>query len=343
MEARIIPLMIFVLLSVSCRNREIKSASEGAVHVRVAEAVTGSISIPVHTNGVLVSSEELRLSFKTGGIVARILVREGERVRKGDLLASLNLSEIGAGASQAKNGYEKALRDFKRAENLFRDSVVTLEQKQNAETALNIAKSNYDILQFNMVHSRINAPDNGVILKQLVKENELVSSGYPVFLFGSSGRYWKVKSWLPDKDMIRINAGDSADVVFDAYPGQIFPAVVDQVGEMSNPLTGTYETELILNTTSCRLASGFVASVDIFPTARRSFRMVPVESIVGADGHEGYIYVMTDTGTVSKIKIEIEAIVGTNAAISGVPDGISEIVYEGAAYLKDGIKVTVVK
>lgn len=343
MKTRNIAIIIIILISPACRNREIKSGSSEPLRIRVAEVVTGSISIPVHTSGMLVSSEELKLSFKTGGIVEKIFIDEGDRVKKGDLLASLDLSEIKASAEQAKNGYEKAMRDHKRVENLFRDSAATLEQKQNAETALNMAKSAYDIVQFNLFHSRIIAPDNGVIMKQFVREDELISSGNPVFLFGTSGRYWKVKAGLSDKDIIKVNRGDSAAVLFDAYPGVSFSAIVEQVGEMSNPYTGTFETELSLTKTNYRLASGFVASVDIFPEVKQSFTMVPVGSIVEADGQQGYIYIVTGTMTVRKIKIEIAALVGNMAAVKGIPGGITEIVSEGVAYLHDGVEVEVVR
>ena len=106
-------------------------------------------------------------------------------------------------------------------------------------------------------------------MKQFVKENELVSSGYPVFLFGTSGKYWKVEAGLSDRDIIKINPGDSAEVVFDAYPGVKFSAMVDQVGEMSNPYTGTYETELNLKDAGYRLVSGFVASARYIPVGEK--------------------------------------------------------------------------
>ena len=343
MESKNILIILIIILSAGCKNREVNPTSTEVNRVRVAKVTTGAISVPVHSTGILVSSEELKLSFKTGGIVAKIYVKEGSRVNKGDLLASLNLSEINANADKAKSGYDKALRDFKRAENLYIDSVATLEQKENAATALNVAKSTLDIVQFNLNHSKIIAPDNGVILKQFAKENEMVSSGYPLFLFGSSGRYWKVKTGLSDKDIVKINPGDSAILFFDAYPGEEFTAIVDQVGGMSNPYTGTYEIELLLSGSVHRLASGFVAGVDLYPSNRNSFSMIPIGSIVEADGQQGYIYIVTGTMTVQKVKIDIESIIGSLVAVRGIPEGFTEVVSEGAAYLKDGMKVEVMK
>lgn len=343
MGTRAISVFLIVLLSAACRHGEIKSDSVGPVRVRVTQLITGTVSLPVHTNGTLVAQEELKLSFKTSGIVSRIFVRDGDKVRKGDLLASLNLLEIDASAEQARIGYEKALRDFNRAENLLKEGALSLEKKQNAETAMNIARNSLEIAQFNLQHSRIEAPNNGIILKKFVKENELVSSGYPVFLFGSSGKYWKVTTGLSDRDIIKINPGDSAEVSFDAYPGVRFSAIVDQVGEMSNPYTGTYETELILRDAGYRLASGFIASVDILPSVKRSYKLVPVGSIVEADGEQGYIYYVNAEKRAMKVKVKIAALTGNMAAVTGIPATVKEIVSEGAAYLHDGVVVEIVR
>lgn len=319
------------------------SLTEQEQRVKVAPVSRKAISMPVHSAGILSSSEEMKLSFKTGGIISRINVNEGDRVKKGQTLAILDLSEVNSSVNQARNAFEKAQRDFTRAENLYRDSVATLEMKQNAATALDVAKSVYETAQFNLMHSTIVAPDNGVILKQLARQNELISSGYPVFLFGTSGKYWKVKTGLSDRDMLKVHAGDSATVTFDAYPGEKFPASVDQVSGMADPYTGTYETEVLIRDKGLKLASGFVAGVDIFPSAKKQYTLVPVGSIVEADGHEGYIFVVSDSLRVRKIRIRIEGMPEEYVAVNGIPDSISSVVSEGTAYLKDGMKVEVIR
>lgn len=343
MWKRSFTILVIVILSAACAHKETKTAAVESIRVKVAGITSQVLSIPVHSTGELVSNEEFKLSFKTGGIIGKINVREGDRVKKGKLLASLKLDEITANTNQARDSYEKALRDYNRAENLYRDTVATLEQKQNAATALNVAKSTLEIARFNLQHSSISAPCDGLILKKLVKENEMVAPGYPVFLFGASGKHWKVKTSLADKDIVKINPGDSASVMFDAYPGVKFSAVVDQVGEMSNPYTGTYETEMDLQQTNIRLASGFITSVDLLPSEKKAYSMVPIESIVEADGHQGYVYALTATGTVKKVRVNIETIIGAMAAVNGIPEGVREIVSEGAAYLKNGMKVEVIR
>jgi membrane fusion protein, multidrug efflux system len=343
MKTGILLMLSALLLTVSCHNETPKKTESPVTSVKVAAIKEESVSIPVHSTGILLSTEEMRLSFKTGGIVLRIMVDEGEKVRKGDILATLNLSEINAQVDLAKSGYDKALRDYNRAKNLYADSVATLEQMQNASTALSVAASNLGIAEFNQLHSKITAPDNGVILKQFVKPNELVAPGYPVFLFGTSGKTWKVKTGVADRDIVKINNGDSATVIMDAWPGVKFPAVVEQIGELANQVTGTYDVELKLEDRGYRLAAGFVVSSDIFPSKRESCLMVPVESIVEADGQSGYVFSVDDSLVVSKTKVTIVAIAESMAAIKTGNMHITKVVSGGAAYLRDGEKVVIVK
>jgi hypothetical protein len=100
---------------------------------------------------------------------------------------------------------------------------------------------------------------------------------------------------------------------------------------------------MLLTKNNYRLATGFVAGVSIFPSGKESFVMIPVGSIVDADGHTGYAYTVTDSMTVQKIKVEIVTIYGTKVAIRGNLNGIKQIVSEGAAYLRDGERVKVVE
>lgn len=337
-------LSLFVILLLSaCRNNVPADTGAEITRVRVTPVFKREFSMPVHSSGILEPADEIRLSFKTGGIIERVIVSEGQKVKKGALLASLALVEINSAVTQARNGYEKALRDFNRAENLYRDSVATLEMRQNAATALEVSRSALEVAEFNLRHARITAPGDGIIMKQLARQNELIAAGYPVFLFGATGRRWKVKTGLTDRDIVRITPGDSAVVTFDAYPSVKFPAVAGETGAMADPYTGTYETELLVEAGDYNLVAGFIASVDIYPASKKMFTTVPVGSITEADGYQGYVYAVTDSGTVKKIKVNIEGMPGTTAAVTGIPENVSAVVSEGAAYLKDGMKVEVIR
>ncbi len=207
----------------SCRQEQEKK-EQLPVPVTLYKAKTVNYQEIINTSGQVASRQEVKLSFKTGGIIRKMYYDEGDEVKKGDLLASLKMDEVKAHLQKAKLAMEKAHRDFKRAKNLYRDSVATLEVFQNAQTALNLAKSDMEVARFNFQHAAIKAPSNGLILRKLVEEQEIVSSGYPVYLFGSREKEWIVRVNVPDKDVINLAIGDTAEVLLDPYPDQVFPA-----------------------------------------------------------------------------------------------------------------------
>jgi RND family efflux transporter MFP subunit len=336
-------LIILTCFGWSCRHVTSKESPSLPLRVKVQKVTTSFISLPVHSSGIVTSSRETRLSFKTGGIIARIHVEEGDRVKKGDVLATLNLSEIQSQVIQVKNGYEKALRDFNRVKNLYTDSVATLEQFQNAETGLNVARANLDMAEFNLDHSRIIAPDDGTILKQLAETNEVIAPGYPVLVFGTDGRFWKIKTGLADRDFVRISPGDSARVTMDAWPDVIFSALVSQISESANPLTGTYEIELELQPNGYKLASGFIANLEIHPAHRQLFFVIPVEALVQAEGHTAYVYVVNDSMIARRVKVEVSALYGSDVAISRGLENVNGVVTQGAAYLSEGDHVEIIQ
>lgn len=335
-----------VLLGISqtaCHRQVLETSAPETSRVRVAEVGLEEMSFPVTASGIVVPVREIRLSFKIGGIIETIHTDEGARVRKGVLLASLNPSEIDAQVEQASNGYEKAVRDYNRTRNLYTDSVATLEQMQNATTAMNLAKATYDMAVFNQKHSRIFAPEDGVILKKLVETNEVVAAGYPVFVFGTTGTHWKIKAGVADRNYVHINPGDSARVTFDAYPGEEFIALVNQLGEAANPQTGTYEIELDLIPVKKRLAAGFVANLEIMPSRADKYYRIPVQALVEAQGENGYVYAINDSLIARKIKVSIAGVYETRVAVSSGLESVKRVATEGAAYLTDGEKVEIVQ
>src|SRR5581483_2717579 len=118
-------------------------------------------------------------------------VKEGDHIIKGQLLATLDLTEINAQVQQAAQSVEKVQRDVNRVKNLYNDTVATLEQVQNTNTQLSVAEENLRIARFNQQYAQIRATENGTILKKLMNEGELAAAGAPVFAMnGTAGNDW---------------------------------------------------------------------------------------------------------------------------------------------------------
>ncbi len=339
--------IVLTLISISlfsCDGIHQREGEERAVPVKIVHATEDSVTASIRCAGQVSVGEITKLSFKTGGIISNIPVDEGDRVTKGQLLARLDPSEIQARVNQAKVAMEKAQRDYERALNLYDDDVATLEQLQNAQSAYEFAEQDYRVASFNLRHSEIRAPSEGSILKRLAEERELIGQGMPVFVFGSSEKNWVVRCGVVDRDIVRIEAGDSASIEIDAYPGEALTGYVTEVGEAPDPNSGIYEIGIILDETELKLVTGLIAEVRIFPRKREPMKLIPIDALVRIEGDAGLIFVpdMT-TSTAVKIGVEVKEIIGEKVALESGLDGVDRVITDGAGYLTDGAKIRVIE
>ncbi len=337
-------LIIATLVSVACSEVNEKYETEKLIPIKTVSVKKEIVSIPIITSGRLASTSELKLSFKTPGIVEKIFVKEGISVNKGDLLATLDLTEIKSQLTQAESGYTKAKRDYARVEKLYADSVVTLEQLQNMETMLTMAKSQMEIARFNFQHSEIIAPTTGTILKKFVEEKELVSPGHPIFIFGDKSDGWILNVGITDKDIVKLKLGDKATIEVDPYPNESFDAIVTQIGEAASPINGTYDVELSINKTNHKLVSGFVAKALLFPSHKEEYFVLPIEAITEAHGNKGVIYTVdSQSQTAKSIQIVIKSILKNSVMIKSGLEDVESVIVDGVEYLSNGAKVKIIK
>ena len=326
-------------LSSCSQKQETESVEAPPTPVRVVQVVEQEIPTIVRACGVIESSKLMKLSFKTGGIVKRIAVEEGERVKGGAVLAGLNLTEIEARLAQAETAYEKGLRDLERVKNLFRDSVVTTEHLQDATSAFNNVSAELEIARFNLRHSSIKAPSEGLILKRLVEENELVSPGQPVFVFSSSEAGFVLRAGVSDREILDLALGDSATVSFDTFAEPRFAAVVSEMPAGSSQ--GMFEVELTILDTQLTLLTGMIGCAEIYSHKIQRFAVVPIDALVDAEADHAFVY-LRQGDIVRRRPVRLGVFFEeTVAVLEGLSPG-QEVVTEGAPYLTDKSKIKLI-
>ena len=337
-------ILITALITASCgKKQEAKKAeAEEILTVEVQPVSRKSLSEPIIASGVLSSKSEMKLAFKTGGMIRRVYVQEGQFVKGGQLLAELDLSEIDAQVRQAKLGLEKSERDLERVKKLYADEATTLTSVQDATTGFDVAKQTVQVAEFNQKLSRIYAPTSGRILRKISEQGELITPFAPAFILGTGESAYIVNVGLADRDVVKVKIGDVATVYLDAYPNESFQARITQIAQTVNPATGTFEAELQIQPNGRKLISGFVAKAEISTGKGASTLAVPIEALVEADKNTAFVYIYnTSNQTVNKVPVSIGNIFGNHVSIiSGINEG-TQIVTKGANFLSDKSKVKV--
>jgi RND family efflux transporter MFP subunit len=222
--------------------------------------------------------------------------------------------------------------------------VATLEELQDARTAVEVAEARLQAAQFNRQYAVIEAPESGRILRRRAEEGEYVGPGRPVLTLGAVGRGWVVRAGLPAADVVRVALGDTAHVTFDAHPTRTVTGRVTEIADAADPLTGTFEVELSVQAPDLSLKSGFIGRVTLFPSGGPSAVEIPAEALISGSGRQGVVYRFDDsTQTVRRQTVDVARILDSTVVLtSGLQAGVP-VVTTGGRRLTDGDSVRVVE
>lgn len=260
-----------IIVSCSKSTDQKKNQHEEISVVEISPVLRKILGESIEAAGVLSSKSEIKLAFKTGGLIKRIYVNEGQFVKAGQLLAELDLAEIDAQVNQAKIGLQKATRDFDRIKKLYEDEAATQTNLLDANSGLELATQSMQAAVFNQKLSKIFAPVSGRILRKISEQGELITPFSPAFILGTGSQSaFIVNVGVADKEVVKLQVGNNATISIDAYPDENFKATVSQIAQSVNPATGTYEVELQLSPNKKNMISGFVARAVIQPVNKNS-------------------------------------------------------------------------
>jgi len=338
---RILFLSLIAIITFDSCNRKTSEKNSQAdaeiIPVKLLAIHQQTTSGNIKASGLLSTENEARLSFKIGGIIEKIFVKEGDRVKKGQLLATLKSAEISAQVEQVQLAVEKAQRDYQRADNLYKDSVITLEQLQNAKTGFEISKQSLQQAAFNQQYSKIYAPADGFIVKKIANEGELANSGSSVLFMNdvSGSSKWILKIGLSDKEWATIEIGNKANITIDAFPRQTFNGVVTKKLIAADAVSGSFQAEVEIDFNGQQPGIGMFGTASIVPSHSSVEYSIPYEALLEADGKKGFVFVSDDKKTVRKCAVTIADISNNEVHIQDGLEGHAYVITSGSPYLAD--------
>ncbi|SDD41113.1 RND family efflux transporter, MFP subunit [Mucilaginibacter pineti] len=343
-------LLLCIPFIYACKPHPVTVSNKGgadtiAVQVRPLKQQANNATIAV--SGQFTTDDEVMLSFKTGGIISNLNVKEGDAVKKGQLLATLNPTEINAQVQQANLATEKAQRDYERAQNLYKDSVATLEQLQNSKTNLQQAQQQLKAAAFNRQYSEIRAPKDGYILHKLANVGQQVTAGSAVLQAnGAEAGKWMLRVGISDREWATMQLKDPAIIQTTAMPGQLLQGVVSRKSEGVDAETGTFSADITITGKKPQaIAAGMFGKATIIPSrssnAGNTTWQIPYDALLDGDGNSGYVFVTDDNKTAHKVKVTVAGIEKNTVTVSSGLADAKALIISGSAYLTDNSVITV--
>lgn len=335
----------FILMKNKEKNEAesaVVSQKNSAVAVRTAIVKNETPNTEYVANGTFEPAQQLEFPAENSGRVVRVLVDEGDVVRKGQVLAIIKGDQLSIELQSAQAAYQNALTDSQRYENAFKTGGVTKQQLDQAKLSLVNAKSRLDQAKINFGDASIKSSINGIVNKRSIEPGSVVSSGTVLFELVDVSTL-KLRTTVTEQQVATLKAGTEVAVKASVFPDKEFKGKITFIAPKADgSLNFPVEIE-IANNPNNQIKAGMYGTA-MFGKGTKSSQSVltaPRNAFVGGVGNN-QIFVVND-GTAKLIKVTSGRIFGDEVEIL---DGLKEgdvVVTSGQINLQDGTKVTVIK
>ena len=285
---------------------------------RTTEVKRGDIADLVEASGPINPVNTTQVGALVSGEILKIYVDYNSEVKKGDLMAVIDQTQILAALeearaslssakeslSSAQKAYELAKRNYERYQVLYQKNYVSkvdLEGYElsyvNAKSALNAAQasvvraqSNVDSAEKNLSNTKIVSPIDGVVLTRKVSEGQTITAGFStpeLFVVAQDMTKMQIEAKVSEADIVKIKPGQHVSFTLDGYVGEKFSGSVRQVrtnyvdtSSSSNANSSTSYTVIVdVDNQDLRLKPGMTATLTIYTQEKKNVLTVPNEAL----------------------------------------------------------------
>jgi RND family efflux transporter MFP subunit len=300
------------LLAVSCGSEDKKALADNspAISVNVNQVMANSNSPFLSVSGKIQAVNSADLSTRIMGYVDKVHVNVGDRVSKGQLLVSLNNSDlqakraqINAGITEATVAFNNAEKDYNRFKNLFADNSASQKELDDitanyemAKARLESAKQMKNEINAQFAYSNITAPFSGIVTSKTIEIGDMANPGMPLISIEIPGNF-EVMAMVPETEISEIKEGSAVDVLVKSI-NKTIKGEVAEVSTSSKNTGGQYLVKVDLKKTDAAILSGMFATVQ-FPVERKAktqMVLIPTEALV-TNGQLSGVYTVSQSNT----------------------------------------------
>ena len=272
--------------------------AEQEINYETAKVQRATIGSTVTATGTIEPVTKVEVGTQVSGIISKIYVDYNSEVKKGQLIAELDRTNLMSELASAKSNLEAAGSDLSyqkanhsRMKTLHDKGLVSDDEYETARLSLRQAESTYDMrkeavakAQTNLGYAYITSPINGVILSKAVEEGQTVAAGFTtptLFTIAQDLTDMRVIADVDEADIGDVAEGQKVEFTVDAYHNETFEGQVTQVRQEATTESNvvTYEVVISAPNPSLKLKPGLTANVTIHTLEQPNLLSVPTKAL----------------------------------------------------------------
>jgi len=325
----------------ACGTGEASVAAEDArdvapVPVGVAYSLREDIFATYEANATLASDADAPVVARVSGELVKLLVEEGDAVKRGQPLATLDGEKLRLEMLVARANLEQASKEYERNLDLHRRGLISTATVDDMKFNLEALLASHALKQLNFGYATIRAPIDGVISAREVKVGQSIDIDQVVFRVTDIS-VLQAELQIPQSELPKFSAGNQARLSVASMPESEFVATVARISPTIDKRTGTFRATAVIDNASGELAPGMFAKFTVAYEVHKNALLVPAAAVVEED-EEATVYVVED-GIVTRRAVAVGITSNGHAEILDGLSGGEKIVIVGHSGLRDGSKV----
>ncbi|MDY5945976.1 MAG: efflux RND transporter periplasmic adaptor subunit [Prevotella sp.] len=271
---------------------------EESVTFDTAKVAPANLMTSVTATGTIEPVTSVTVGTQVSGIVSKLYVDYNSVVKKGQVIAELdktnlvsqlNASKATLASAQSKLNYESS--NYKRYDALYKKGLVSADEYENAQLTYKqareqvaSAKEEVQRAQTNLGYATITSPIDGIVLSKAVEEGQTVAASFStpeLFTIAQNLKEMQVVADVDEADIGDVREGERVTFTVDAYPDDIFEGTVKQVRQEATTTNNvvTYEVVISAPNADLKLKPGLTANVTIYTAERKNVTCVPSKAL----------------------------------------------------------------
>jgi len=323
----------------NCDNQQTMEQTAKIIPVKVMNIEFSDHSFSHNYVGTVEESTAVSLGFSSMGTVERIFVSEGERVKKGRLLAVLDGSTAQNAYDVAKSTLYQAQDAYNRLQPLHEKGSITDIKWIEVESGLDKAKAMEAIAKKSLEDCNLYAPMDGVISNRAIEEGVNVMPGTSAFKLVTIDEVY-INVPVPENEIGSIRPGQLATATVPALGNRAYTGVVDKKGVEANPVSRTYTIKIKTGNPKSELMPGMVCKTYLEQSDKTKSIVIPNRSVQISYDNRQFVW-LTDGHTAKRQFITVGPL--SNMGVI-VENGLSKgdmLIVEGYQKVSEGMKINV--
>jgi len=285
---------LFTLIALQGCGPDEDPQAEAVTQAVQAETMTvTSVAVAENyvTSGTVTSDHRVAISSRLSGYIRKLSVREGDKVKAGQILVRVDPVNAKQGLVQAEADLANAKADLDRYEELFTARAVSKQQLDRVNLRYKVAKSQVEQARNQLSYAEVRSPVAGVIVEKRMNKGDLASPGAAILLIEDPSSLL-VETHVSEQFVSGIHEGDAVELEV-ASIEKVFTGVVRQVVQAADAVSHQFLIKISLNS-EAGVHPGMYAQVG-FKLAERQALLIPGAAVIARAGLNG-IYIVDDNG-----------------------------------------------